>query len=207
MVTWWDYGYWITRLGRRLPIINPGGGDDITASHIFDARDEALASRIMDESDLKYVIVDYDTATFKYGIREGVCDVYYQAQEGGLVPVMVFYPEYYRPLAIRLYNFDGSQVIPQSTRVISYQEGISPEGEPCKEITSTQSFPTYEEAEAYVLSQESDNYRIVGDNPFVSPVPLEVLEHYRLIYSSESCIMQPGIGMISEVKIFEYIGD
>ena len=91
--------------------------------------------------------------------------------------------------------------------MISYQEGISPEGEPYKEITSAQSFPTYEEAEAYVLSQESDSYRIVGDNPFVSPVPLEALEHYRLIYSSESSIMEPGIGMISEVKIFEYIGD
>ena len=91
--------------------------------------------------------------------------------------------------------------------MISYQEGISPEGEPYKEITSAQSFPNYEEAEAYISSQESDNYRIVSDNPFVSPVPLEALEHYKLVYSSDSLIMTLGGEMIPEVKIFEYAGD
>ncbi len=207
VVAWWDYGYWITRLGHRLPITTPGGGATGTVASIFAAQDEASANKMMNSSGSKYIIVDYDTATFKFGVREGTCDVYYQPQDGELRPEILFYPEYYRPLAIRLYNFDGSQVTPQSTRVISYQEKVNWKGETYREITSEQSFPTYEEAEAYVLSQESDNYRIVGDNPFVSPVPLEALKYYRLIYSSDSCIMQPGIGMISEVKIFEYIGD
>ena len=75
---------------------------------------------------------------------------------------------------------------------------------PAPEITSLQAFPSYKEAEAYVLRQESENYKIVGTNPFVSPVPLKALEHYKLIYSSDSCVGQPGAGTIPEVKIFEY---
>ncbi|TRZ94573.1 MAG: hypothetical protein D4R82_03340, partial [Dehalococcoidia bacterium] len=121
-----------------------------------------------------------------------------------LVRLYFFYPEYYRSLAVRLYNFDGSQVTPQSSNVISYEERTGPEGEPYKVITEAKSFPTYEEAEAYISSQESGNYRIVNTDPFVSPVPLEALEHYKLIYSSDSSVMKPGGGMISEVKIFEY---
>jgi hypothetical protein len=89
--------------------------------------------------------------------------------------------------------------------VISYQEKVSRDGTPYKEITGVQSFPSYEEAEAYIASQESTNYRIVGNNPFVSPVPLEALEHYKLVYSSPSSVTQPGGGSIPEVKIFEYV--
>ena len=135
-------------------------------------------------------------------------DIYhYQPQESGLKGVTLFSPEYYRSLVVRLYNFDGREVIPQSSTVISYQERISREGKPYKEITSAQSFSSYEEAEAYISSQESNNYEIVGTNPFISPVPLEALEHYKLIYSSDSSIMQPDVGAISKVKIFEYIRD
>lgn len=206
IVAWWDYGYWITRIGHRIPICNPSGGATGPVACSFAAQDEASASEIMNKSGSKYVIVDHAIATFKFDvIKKGVYDVYYWPQEGKLKPIKLFYPEYYRSLVIRLYNFDGGQVIPQSSMVISYQEKVSREGKTYKEITSLRSFPTYEEAEAYVLSQESDSYRIVSDNPFVSPVPLEALEHYKLIYSSESSTMEPGLGMISEVKIFEYV--
>ena len=117
------------------------------------------------------------------------------------------YPEYYRSLSVRLYNFDGEAVTPESTLVISYQERVSDDGEIFKEITSEKEFDSYEEAKAYLLSQESANYRIVSDNPFVSPVPLEALKHYKLIHSSDSGVVDPDAGMVPEVKIFEYIGE
>ncbi len=169
----------------------------------------------MDRSGSKYVIVDHAIATLKFhavatlsgSSREEFYDLYYQPQEGKLKPIMLFYPEYYRSLVIRLYNFDGKAVTPESSTVISYQERMTQEGEFYKEITGSKSFPTYEEASAYVLKQTSSNYKIVSPYPFTSPVPLEALEHYKLIYSSDSCIMQPGAGMIPEVRIFEYVGD
>jgi len=167
----------------------------------------------MDEQGIRYVIVDHKTATSTFNVvatlagksKEDFYDLYYLPQKGRLVPGTLYYPEYYRSLAARLYNFDGGQVIPQSTTVISYEVKINQDGKLYKEITGRQSFPSYEEAEAYIAGQESDNYKIVGIDPFISPVPLDKLEHYKLIYSSDSLIMQPNIGMISIVKIFEYV--
>ena len=121
-----------------------------------------------------------------------------------MVPVILLYPEYYRSLCVRLYNFEGEEIVPNSCNVISYQEKVAPNGKIYKAITDSQTFPTYEEAVKYISEQKSGNYKIVGKDPFVSPVALEKLEHYRLIYSSEAGLVKPSVGKVSEVKIFEY---
>jgi len=211
VMAWWDYGHWITRIAHRMPISNPFQKGARDAARFFTAQDEASASKVMDKLGAKYAIMDYATATTKFyalptwagSNKEEFYDVYYQRQDGRLKPLYCFYPEYYRSLAVRLYNFDGSEVIPQKSTVIAYEERTSPDGQPYKEITGSESFPSYEEAEAYVATQESGNYRIIGDDPFVSPVPLERLEHYTLVHSSEGAIMEPNGGMISLVKIFQ----
>jgi len=74
-----------------------------------------------------------------------------------------------------------------------------------KQITSVEQFDSYGDAEAYLLRQESDNYKIVGDSPFISPVPLDALEHYRLIHGSDIWVILPSGGTVSVIKIFEYI--
>jgi dolichyl-diphosphooligosaccharide--protein glycosyltransferase len=213
VMAWWDYGHWITRISRRLPNATPALWG--SCAPFFSAEDEAAANRLMDELGLKYVIVDYAiampvgkfhaVATLSGSNKENFYDVYYQPQDGRLKPVILFYPEYYRSMVVRLYNFDGKRVVPRSTMVISYEERLSREGQPYKEITSAKSFPSYEQAEDYISSQKSGNYRIVGSDPFVSPVPLQALEHYKLVYSSKGSKMMPSGGLISEVKIFEYV--
>ena len=221
VITWWDRGYWVTRIGRRIPTSNPGTGDRGEA-RIFTAQDEDSANKMIDESwaGLRYVIVDYAITTIgEFGGRFSAVavssgsspvkfyDVYYQSQQQGsklvLTPGILYYPEYYRSLAIRLYNFDG-KVAAESPTVISYQDKVSPDGIHYKQIVSSKSFSSYKEAEAYISSQKTGNYRIVRENPFVSPVPLEALKHYKLAYSSASTITQAGATPIPEVKIFEY---
>jgi len=215
VTAWWDYGYWIIRIGHRIPTSSPGSGNKGEAS-FFAAQDEVSANDIMDKRwGSKYVIVDYDlvmplrkfhaVATLSHSSPDKFYDVYYQPKDSRLEPVILFHPEYYRSLAIRLYNFDGKQVTPRSSIVISFEEKISRDGQPYKEITSAKSFPSYEGAEAYISSQESSNYRIVNDNPFASPVPLQALEHYKLVYGSESSMVIPDGKLIPEVKIFEHI--
>ena len=130
--------------------------------------------------------------------------IYYRRTEDGkLQPVNLFYPTYYRSLVARLFNFDGKAVTPTESLVISYEVRESAEGKNYMEITNSWSFPSYEEADAYVLSQESGNYRVVGNNPFVSPVPLEELDQYELVYQSEATTTLAG-QKLPRVKIFEY---
>ncbi len=199
VVAWWDYGYWITRIAHRIPVANPSQDPEQIrkVASLFISQDEKSAEEIIGELDSSYVIIDYETATSKFWAiatwagrkQTEFFDVYYLPQQNQMK--LYIYPEYYRSLSTRLYNFEGKAVTPQSIPVISYQEKVSQEGIPYREITSEEEFKSYEEAEAYLLSQESGNYEIVGTDPFISPVPLAALEHYELIYGSE-------------VKIFEY---
>ena len=213
-MAWWDYGYWITRIAHRPPNANPGQDRVrvINVASFLLSQDENSADEIIQELDSSYIIIDYLTATGKFWAiatwleREPTefFDIYYLPRENELRQYI--YPEYYRSLSVRLYNFDGKAVTPESTLVISYQERVNDDGEVFKEVTSEKEFDSYEEAEAYLLSQKSANYRIVSDNPFVSPVPLEALKHYKLIHSSDIGVLAPDAGKVPEVKIFEYIG-
>lgn len=84
---------------------------------------------------------------------------------------------------------------------------MSADGQPYREIIGAKSFTSYESAEIYITSQKSGNYRIVSSDPYASPVTLPALEHYKLIHSSGKSVMEPGIGLVSQVKIFQYSGE
>jgi dolichyl-diphosphooligosaccharide--protein glycosyltransferase len=211
-MAWWDYGHWITRIAHRIPVANPFQDGVQKAARFFTAQVETSANKIMDEVGSRYVIIDphtalgklYSIAAYSGSSTQEFYESYYEPQNGKLKPVLVYYPEYYQSLAARLANFDGRAVAADSPTVISYEPKINREGNPYKEITSFQSFPSYEEAKAYVSSQKSENYKIVGTKPLVSPVPLDALEHYKLLYTSKIQIIRPGLG-ISSIKIFEYV--
>ncbi len=184
-------------------------------AQFFLSQDEDSAEEMRQKLGTSYVIIDQATTMIKfYAIAEWAgtdgsqfYDIYYVPREGELIPVHLFYPEYYRSLAVRLYNFDGQAVIPQESIVVSYEERVSQEGIPIKLVTDSQSFPNYEEAVAHISGQESGNHRIISGSRFVSPVPLEALKDYRLIHSSDEEVEIPNREItVPEVKIFEYVG-
>jgi hypothetical protein len=88
--------------------------------------------------------------------------------------------------------------------VISYEVKANSDGQSYRQITDVKAFDSYPEAQAYVARQKSDNFRIISDNPYISPVPLLALQHCKLIYSSKGSVMEPGGNMVPAVKIFEY---
>jgi hypothetical protein len=118
---------------------------------------------------------------------------------------MIYYPEYYQSICTRLYIFGGEAVIPEnSTLVISYTEKTAQTGVRYKEISTAHPFATYDEAKSYLDSQTGSNYRIVGDDPFASPIPLEKLNNYKLVYESPSKVEPVPGATTSYIKIFEY---
>jgi len=208
VMSWWDYGYFIMQIAHRIPNANPGQAGAVQAGQFFTAQNESSANELADELGLKYVVIDYAMATSKFyamvewagGNVSNFYEVYYQrTQDDGQWGVL-YYPAYYSSTVVRLYNFDGKAVTPTESIVISYEEKVTSEGEKYKEITNGWTFPTYEEAEAYVGNQTSGNYRIVGTNSFSSPVPLEELNSYELVYQSKATITT------TTVKIFKHLG-
>ena len=210
VMSWWDYGYYIMQIAHRIPNANPGQAGAVQAGKFFTAENETSASVLADELGTKYVMIDNAMATGKfYAMAEwagkNVSDFYeyyyLQTEEGGQWATL-FYPAFYQSMAIRLYNFDGQAVTPatNSSIVISYEDKVTGDGQKYKAITSGQAFATYEDARAYLASQTSGNYRMVGTSASTSPVPLEALANYERVYPTDPTTTSAA------VKIFKYLG-
>ena len=73
VISWWDYGHWITTIAHRMPIANPfqqGIGNKYNnvpgAAPFFTAFNESYADKIANELNVKYVISDIEMATGKF---------------------------------------------------------------------------------------------------------------------------------------------
>jgi hypothetical protein len=79
------------------------------------------------------------------------------------------------------------------------------DGTQYKIVSNAQEYDSYQAAQEYITGQKSGNYDIVGGNPFVSPVPLEAVTDYKLVYSSLYSITYAENAMVPEIKIFEHL--
>jgi len=220
VMSWWDYGYFITYIAHRIPNANPSQSGATDAALFFTAQDEVLGSQVLDRLSSKYVIIDFPMAVKTlFGGKfvpmlvwagkdpSQFFDVFYQStQTGMLQPVELYYPSYYQSMCSRLYLFGGEEWVPVPNQIfaVSWNERqlTSTEGNTfmAKVISDEQSFSSYDSAKAFV--DANPDYRIVGKSPLFSPVPLEKLDHYKLIHQSPTTVVTQG--NISEVEIFEY---
>jgi len=212
ILAWWDYGYWIARIGQRPPATNPGTGH-IDTAYFFTAQDGPSAARVINTYGTRYVIVDneiaaYDgkfhaLATLSNSDYSKYYDIFLKKQDNRYVPSIYFYPEYYRSMVARLYNFDGKAVIPESVNVIAFREFTAQDGGKYKEIIDSREFSSYSVAEQFMKDNGGENYIIAGEDPGESPVPLDELKDYRLVYSSTQNVPM-GSKSQPKIKIFEY---
>jgi dolichyl-diphosphooligosaccharide--protein glycosyltransferase len=211
-VCWWDYGYWVTRIGHRVPFSNPGSAQ-IGEQYFFTTGEKEEAARMTAGWNMRYVIVNgymvnrdlgFKTIAGAAGMRTSrYYEIYYRQQKDKLSPTLLYYPDYYRSMAVRLYCFDGLKYEPKETAVVSWEDRTGADGFAYKEISGLKTFRSYEEAAVFAAGQKTGNWRMVGKDPLASPVPLEALEGYRLAYSSSQQV-KLGTAETAEVKIFEY---
>jgi oligosaccharyl transferase (archaeosortase A-associated) len=211
VTAWWDYGYWITYIGHRMPSANPGQepASVTKVARFLVAQDEALAEAIAAEMKSGYVVMDYQTAASKFWAvatwagqtPSEFFEVYWDPKQNQ--QKLYIYPEYYRSISTRLYSFDGQAVAGTNPLVVSYQQRTNADGQSYREVVSEQQFATYEEASAYLAGQTSGTYVIAGTDPLVSPVPLAALQNYRSVYNSDSLVSISSANQTAEIKIFE----
>jgi len=59
VMSWWDYGHWITRIAHRIPFANPFQQGPYKAAEYLIETNESRANEILDELGTKYVITDF----------------------------------------------------------------------------------------------------------------------------------------------------
>jgi dolichyl-diphosphooligosaccharide--protein glycosyltransferase len=224
VMAWWDYGYEIIRLGHRVPIANPTQAGAEVAGRFLTATDQREADRIMDETRSRYAIVDWELPILPRGRRDVFQGKYQTAvtwagkkpeqfyeifhvrtQTGQLGQMILFHPDYYRSMLVRLYVFRGEAATPgpDAAWVVKVADRTRDDGTRFREVLEARKFKTYEGAAAFLAGHPDGGYRLVGPDPRVPCVPIEAVSGYRLIHESPDAAERPS-GTPS-VRIFEYL--
>ncbi|KAF1078957.1 oligosaccharyl transferase, archaeosortase A system-associated [Methanogenium sp. MK-MG] len=180
VMSWWDYGHYITFVSKRIPNANPfqhGVAGPNGAAAFFLQDNEANADTILDNVGTRYIITDIEMDTGKFWAMA----TWYDPDVGG-TPYMsaysdqsgnqgyIYADEYFNTMVSRLHNFDGSMAVPD---------------------------------ENYIFENNGKTYSYL----VLSPVePVAALQHYRLVHESDTNVFgNKAIGNLKYVKIFEYV--
>jgi len=230
VMSWWDYGHIIETIGERLPNANPfqEGIGSVTkgvpgSSPFFLAENESQAEKVLANLDTgrspymntKYVMIDWEMATGKFYAMtawSGIpitryYGVFYQPQGDQLVPVSVFRDPFFETMTARLFFFDGSETPVTDAIGIAYKI-YEQDGMRFPVIAETPLISkNYSELINYVNESQNKGYlsEIVSKRAYTSmttSVPLEALQHFRLVHESETVVTNDGQ---KDVKTFENV--
>jgi len=201
IMSWWDYGHWITAIAHRIPNANPfqqGIGNKYNnvpgAAPFFTAFNESYANEIADKLGVKYVITDVEMATGKFFAMavwaEGSLD------KAGQM--------YYAGRGIAYITADGRLGIARDRWTLP-PNAIQAFG---FDIPSVNYYRTME-AKFHILDGSGlKNYRMVYESGFTSQNSWTGLNEilYRLIYNSNfGKFGKINVTSTGYVKIFEYV--
>lgn len=221
VMTWWDYGHWITFIAERPPNANPfqeGVAGNLGSAAFFIQESESESNEILDNLDTRYVITDIEMDTTKFWAMstwynpELMHAPYMQnfgmiGQDGSFSSVSLNNERYYNTMISKLHNFDGSMAEPGLVYYIEYasgaQYGIS------IPVISTAAQMTYDEAkekvDAFNANKKAGTGAVILNSDLFSPTAeVPALRNYRLIHESPTNVLNSG-GFLSYVKTFEYV--
>lgn len=205
VMSWWDYGHWITYTGDRTPFANPFQQNAQSAAEFLLAQNPEEAQDVIEDMGedsevdptVEYVMIDWQMASpiSKYPAMEQFHPEidrgdsyrpYYSARpgQGARLQFQQRTQTYYQTMIGRLFVGHGSAMEASNT-TINYetQQGVrilQPSVNPIVEHNTTE--------EARDLQNNTVEVSRGGiNNP---PERVEALEHYRLVKSSEGRLYQ-----------------
>ena len=215
VMSWWDYGHYITTIGERIPNSNPfqaGVSGTYGAAQVLTSTDENAVVQKLNHLRTKYVITDYQMAGSKFGAMaiwanptiqtEPFYTHLLQQSSGGAYSVVTGYTEdYYNTLTVRLQNFDGSYTEADSV-ILALTDNSGGYGYPV--ITYTKSYANADDAwkmakdyNAQTANTAAGKYAYVlsAPNPykpetyFTPNTDVPALKHFRLVHESDTYVV------------------
>jgi dolichyl-diphosphooligosaccharide--protein glycosyltransferase len=227
IMSWWDYGHWITVVGDRIPVANPFQQNAKLASEYLlsqnaEDAEESVESRGENVNAPKYVAIDWQMANplSKHGAivtfneefnRSDMYQPYYNQNAQGQVRLAFYQKQqpFYESMTTRLYYAHGS-AMELGTYTANYTTENSQRTGPLRVLddnNATDRRDTLSQARNASQSPEVISGGIGYTNPPEERV--EALENYRLVTSSSSTYYRTLGGRIlpgsfGSTPIYEY---
>lgn len=212
VLSWWDNGWTIARLGRRVPVTNPTQAGAAWAARALLSEDEAGALALLAEKKVAVIaldaaLLDYSPPGFPFPAGQfGTLPVWAKADlaryrvgvsfpsREGPRRSTFFLPPYFRTLAFRLWRHGGAAASPAGPvlGVRLDSRGVA---------RDALRFPTYEAGRAFVASAGA-GWSLASDDAYATCVPLEAWPRFRRTFSSDTdAIWRPG-DRVARVQLF-----
>ncbi|BCS35509.1 hypothetical protein TBR22_A47400 [Luteitalea sp. TBR-22] len=219
VLAWWDSGYWITRIARRVPVTNPRQTAMQDVARFLVATDVAEARHVLDRLGARYVIVDAQLQVRLPGERrlpgffsaiertaggDGTprCESFVDRRNGMRTDLWCA-PEYHQAMAMRLY-LHGARAVTDVTpvRVVRFRRRRG-----AREVQHSWDFPDLATARSFAAAQDDPTtIRVVCPDLLRSCVPLpalpEFVSRYRSLGTEGAALNGPAL-----VHVFEYRPD
>lgn len=161
----------------------------------------------------KYVMVDQQMATGKFHAMaawSGISNSNYlggflQEQGGEYGQFQIWREPYFKSMTARMFFFDGSEMAGNQGIGLSYKGVEMEEGVIVPVLTEAPKISSnFTELEEFVRASKEKGYmaEIGSTSPAVSAIPLEALQHFRLVHESETPVTSSGQKW---VKTFENV--
>lgn len=108
VISWWDYGHWIIRLGKRVPVSSPTQQETEQGYCFFIAQSEEEAEEALSGMNIKYIIIDRDMVDGKF---------YAMVMKAGATKMSLGY--WQNSIAYRLFYFEGLGFMKYKLRFLS----------------------------------------------------------------------------------------
>jgi len=216
VLSWWDYGHWITYLAKRIPITTPFQNNVPPVAQFLVATDEKSADSIAEKIGAKYVIIDYEMINSKYPslplwaygqtARDTYQKYYYQQSKNNpnqYDPVLTLKPDFFTSMVSRLYIFDGTETNSTGGSLVQYGEmQTGNQKVPAISKITTLTPEQAKKVASEPLSPGTDLVSIQYTHP-ITKIP--ALTHYRLVYESPTVTASDELAEMHNVKIFERV--
>ncbi|WP_319578647.1 oligosaccharyl transferase, archaeosortase A system-associated [uncultured Methanospirillum sp.] len=216
VLSWWDYGHWITYLAKRIPITTPFQNNVPPVAQFLVSTDEKSADSLAEKMGAKYVIIDYEMINSKYpslplwahgqNERDKYQKYYYQQSKNNpnqYDPVLTLKPEFFTSMVSRLYIFDGTETNSTGGSLVQYGEmQTGSQKVPAISKITTLTPEQAIKAASEPLNPGTDLVSIQYTHP-ITTIP--ALTHYRLIYESPTVTASDELAEMHSVKIFERV--
>ena len=210
VLSWWDYGHWITNRAERIPNANPFQQGARPAADFLLAQNESEALTHLDEefnegqgAETRYVMIDwqmvetegqvggkffapvqfseeYSTSDFYQRVINPRAQITSASDLFSETRLIAHDQRYYKSMVVRLYHYHGSARAPQPIGVNRRAGG---------QQRPVQGFQSLSEAREWASQTES---RQVGGVGVLPERRVEALEHFRVVHMSETSAIPRG---------------